>query len=194
MKPIKEYWLFLIFVILSIGVLAIIFIKNGFVFAFTENTGLYLFSSLIQSNAAIISIFGVFYIFRLQSLQSAISEIYESLCNINTAIKDAAREFRHLSLGKKKTKIDSYREDNEIVIEYKKWYEYEKSFNTIKILIKKPTVIIITLISIQIVFLVFSNNIHMLGVVYELISFILIAVFQIYVLVLLCKTIFIMVK
>ena len=127
-------------------------------------------------------------------MQSAISEIYESLCNVNIPIANAAREFRHISLANKKIKIDSFREDNEIVKEYKKWYEYEKSLNDIKMLIKKPSVIIITLISFQIIFLICSNNIHALGLVYELICFMLVSAFQIYVLILLGKTIFIMVK
>ena len=194
MRTVKEYWLFFLFVIISVIVLLMIFTKNEFVFSFSENTGLYLFSSLIQSNAAIISIFGVFFIFRLQSLLSSISEIYESLLNTNSAVANGAREFRHLSIEEKKAKVDNYKKENDIILEYKKWYKYEKSVIGIKNLIKKPSIIIITLISLQILFLILSNDIHKLGFQYELICFILVTIFQIYVLILLGKTIFIMIK
>ena len=46
---------------------------------FSNTTGLYLFSALLQANAAIIAIVGVFGIFRIQSLQSKIEYIKQVL-------------------------------------------------------------------------------------------------------------------
>ena len=46
---------------------------------FSENTGLYFFSALLQANAAILAIVGVFMIFRLQSYQSEKMRIEEKI-------------------------------------------------------------------------------------------------------------------
>ncbi len=45
---------------------------------FSESTGFYSYSSLLQANAAILSILGIFTIFRVQSFQSAIETIKNS--------------------------------------------------------------------------------------------------------------------
>jgi len=46
---------------------------------FSDNSSFYFFSSLLQANAAILSIVGVFFIFRIQSLQSAVDIVKSNL-------------------------------------------------------------------------------------------------------------------
>jgi hypothetical protein len=72
---------------------------------FSESTGFYLYSSLLQANAAILSILGVFTIFRVQSIQAAIDIIKNAWImprgfyhpNI-----DVMTEFDNIRLGKKR--------------------------------------------------------------------------------------------
>ena len=137
---INGYYLFLLLTIASLLCLAFTISRIGRSLIFDVSTGMYYYSSLIQANAAIISIFGVFYIFRLQSIQSAISEIYDSLCRINTNIQNSARSFRQMTFEQKKIKIASYREDNEIVFEYKKWFKYESIIDDTKTNLKKADI------------------------------------------------------
>jgi len=189
----KGYYFFLFLTVTSILFLLYTIFITGMKLRFDTSTGLYFYSSLIQANAAIISIFGVFFIFRLQSIQSSISEIYESLCRLNRTNENAARAFRQMTFEQKKQKIDSSQGSIDILYEYKKWFMYESIINDTKTNLKKPTSILITIISIQILFLIFSNTTHNMGTAFELLCFLLLTVFEIYVLILLGKTIFRMV-
>ena len=150
---------------------------------FSNYTGSYLFSALIQANAAIFSIIGVFYIFRLQSIQSAISNIFNALYNENISIRQKAEEFNHKNIDEKKTYAERLSGDNPISKNYRDWLEYELEKNDLRDKIRNPLFTIVILIILQIIFLIISNGIHSLGNWFETISYILIGLYQIYVLV-----------
>ncbi len=54
---------------------------------FTENTSLYFYSALLQANAAIIALVGLYTIFHLQNVNSTIEIIKSSLVNENPRIR-----------------------------------------------------------------------------------------------------------
>jgi len=154
-----------------------------------DNTGFYFYSTLIQSNAAIISLFGLFYIYKLQSIRSSIEELYASMLTSNLIDNGDAIKFRFSPLEKKKEIIGSYKKDNELLKKFTRYYIYENSITHIKSKMKLPTIAIIILISFEIVFLLLCTSIHKLGSAIELATFVVVLVFQIYILFLLGKTI-----
>ena len=189
-KIFKNYWLFIFLSTLFVALLASILFKIGTSFNFTENTGYYFYSSLLQANAAIISIFGVFFIYKVQSLQSSISEIFNSICSINSIAMDYARKFKLMNLDQKKDKMKDYNNENTGSKFYRQWYENEVSLVKIKEKIVKPSILLTTAIILQSIFLLLSNDIHLQGGIYEVISFLLTIIYESYVLILLSKTIY----
>ena len=185
-KNFKNYWLFISLTMLLLIVLTYILFKVRFGFNFTENTGYYFYSSLLQANAAIISIFGVFFIYKVQSLQSSISEIFNSICSINSMAMDYALKFKVMDLDQKKNKLKDYNNENTGSKFYRQWYETE--VNLVKII--KPSILLTTAIILQSIFLLLSNDIHLQGSSYEFISFLLTILYESYVLILLSKTIY----
>lgn len=179
----RKYLLTMILSIISISFLVYIFLKILACPSFSEYTGLYFFSTLIQANAAIFSIVGVFYIFRLQSIQSAIANIFNALYNEDPNIRRMAQEFNIKIIEDKKSYVESISGNDYISNYYKNWLNYELDLNDIKIKIKQPLVTIMVLIIFQILFLLITNGLHTLGFLYEMIAFIIVTLFQIYVLI-----------
>jgi len=160
-----------------------------FLFVFTENTGFYFYSTLIQSNAAIISIFGLFYIFKLQSIRSTIEEHYNSMIGVNTILNEEARIFRFSTMKEKREIIDNYPRKNDVLQKYIKYYSLEELIIAIKQKMKFPTIALIVLMSFEIVFLLICSSIHKLGTFYEFLVFSVVLIFQVYILIVLGKAI-----
>ncbi|MFA5804799.1 MAG: hypothetical protein WC879_09140 [Melioribacteraceae bacterium] len=186
----KDYLLFIILTFLLLVLVALIIYKNRFLLNFTENTGYYFYSSLLQANAAIISIFGVFFIYKVQSLQSLISDIFNSYCQISSSAMDYALKFKAMDLEQKKERLKANNSDNPVSKFYKQWYEAEVNLVKIKEKIIKPSILLSTAIILQSIFLLLSNDIHLQGSGYEFISFLLTILYESYVLILLSKTIY----
>lgn len=185
----KKYFITFLLSILSICFFIYLIIKMDSSSVFTDFTGLYLFSALIQANAAIFSIIGVFYIFRLQSIQSSISNIFNALYNENIGIRQHAEEFNHKDIDGKRAYSEKLTGDDPISKNYRDWLEYELEKNDLRDKIRNPLFTIVILIIIQIVFLIISNGIHSLGNWFEIISYLLIGLFQIYVLIIVVNSI-----
>lgn len=189
-KNFRNYWLFTILTFLLLGLIFFIIFKIRFGFHFTENSGYYFYSSLLQANAAIISIFGVFFIYKVQSLHSAISDIFNSICQISSTAMDYALKFKAMDLEQKKERLKAYNRDDPVSKFYKQWYEAVVDLVKIKEKIIKPSILLTTAIILQSIFLLLSNDIHLQGSDYEFISFLLTIFYESYVLILLSKTIY----
>lgn len=159
---------------------------------FSEYTALYFFSALLQANAAIIAIVGVFFIFRIQTYQSSINSIKNYLFT---------DKFKNLQ----KTIIDFYNFD---IISQKEYFNkeigetsdlyhpFKESINIfdkidrIKYSIKKPTILLAIGILINSLGLFFANFIHNLGFIIEFKVLLIFLIYEIVIIFFVIKAIF----
>lgn len=177
-----KYLLIIFSSCLLIGIILCAFFNNDSAFWFNENTGFYFYSALIQANAAIISIFGIFYIFKIQTIQNTIGEYYSFLSSMGAAIPQNALNFRVISLQEKQNKINEFAADDSVGKMYKKIFEYEKFIKESKTLVQEPLLILIFATSTQIILLISSHNIHLLGWWQELLCFVIVSALEIFIL------------
>lgn len=139
------------------------FLSDNF---FSENTGLYLFSALMQSNAAIFSILGVFYIFKLQILQSSIDMIKNILViDLDQWTKpNWIFEFSDMSLIQKKEMYNKVNYDKYTMIRLNNWIKKEQSILTVTKNLKSPLILVAVGFILNLLGLVLSNYIHQFGV------------------------------
>lgn len=162
---------------------------------FSENTGLYFYSALLQANAAILSIVGVFFIFRIQQLKSEIDSIkdYVSFRFQNDARK-YYHEFNLANLEEKNEIIERYKKKNYIESDpYHKlpdWYTRELELKKIIGSIKAPTIILAFSILMNTVFLLFAENFHKSSYSIEFSAFLFTLLLEIFVLIFVVKGIF----
>ncbi|MFC1561037.1 hypothetical protein ACFL4V_01020 [Candidatus Latescibacterota bacterium] len=105
------------------------------------NTGYYFYSAILQANAAILSIVGVFIIFRIQRLQSTIDII------INSFMTDLERwtnpqwilDFFNSNLEEKKEKYKSYNYERQAMSRFSECIKNEEKLLKIKSIIYIPT-------------------------------------------------------
>ncbi|MDP8323375.1 MAG: hypothetical protein RAO94_13605 [Candidatus Stygibacter australis] len=173
----------------------------GFVYVYTgnslpddffhETSSLYFFSALLQSNAAIFAIVGVFIVFRLQSLQSSLDMLKNTLMQNRgkTITLCSVIEFDKLNIKEKEKKINFVDEVTTIDFLLQTWVEKEKKINMIKNSIGFPTGAIIVVLIFNIFGLVFSNFIHDKSVYLELSIQSAFIIIQIYIFLLLVKSI-----
>lgn len=91
---VKKFFIEIISLILFIYIIFFdILNAKYFLEVYFENTGLYFYSSLLQANGAILAIVGVFFIFRIQSLQSTVEGNYLTL--LMSCVNDFERKFYH---------------------------------------------------------------------------------------------------
>ncbi|MDP8267602.1 MAG: hypothetical protein P9L97_02625 [Candidatus Tenebribacter davisii] len=158
---------------------------------FHETSSLYFFSALLQSNAAIFSLFGVFIIFRLQSLQSSLDLLK------NTLMQDRGKiittysviEFDNMSLEEKEEKIETFGNTTTIYFLIKSWLDKEKSIDKIKKSIKDPVISMTIVMILNLFGLIFSNYIHNVSFYLELFTNCVFVILQIHIFLLLIKSI-----
>ena len=165
---------------------------------FSDSTGLYFYSALLQANAAILSIMGVFYIFRIQLLKSEIESIKNYVLGLildNLAAKkfyfdfdigDIDTKHKILEQIKKKGLLDISAPFGKFPI----WMEKEIIILKVIKSIKSPTIIIATTILCNTVGLIFASQVHKLPYPNESICFALTLFLQIVVLIFVLKSIF----
>jgi len=134
---------------------------------FSENTGLYLFSALLQANAAIIAIVGVFGIFKIQNLQSKIEYIKQGLLHpegftrMTGMTPIAINEFDNSTLQKKEEILkESSKHNPQWSDLLKSWINTEKVILSFKPIITKSTIYLGLGIIINALCLILSNVIH----------------------------------
>jgi hypothetical protein len=172
---------------------------------FSESTGFYLYSSLLQANAAILSILGVFTIFRVQSIQAAIEIIKNSLISSpfegHYSATEEMDEFDNFSLKEKINAVKSgygshadgtYKNISKPNLNhrYKNWTDNEEKIDKIKKSIKWPSILLAGSIIVLSVFIVLSKWIHCKGIKTELYFFAIILIFESLILFYILKYIF----
>ncbi len=152
---------------------------------FSNSTSLYFFSAILQANAAIIAIVGVFGIFKIQPFQSGIETIKFSLSmerGITTGFWDVDPSiisiFNPLNI-EEKYKFMNEKVRSSVAREIlENWINVEKDILTFKTTLINP----ILLISIGIVLgafgLILANTIHNLGAIVEFLVLLIGSLFQ----------------
>ena len=181
-------------IIITIGLIVILIFVLPKIFVdtlFSENTGLYFYSALVQSNAALFSILAIFIIFRLQYISSSIMSIRSELMGVNPMVADRARAFfEHDSEGRKHfiesiiTNIDHYIKQLYINAD-KHLDEREK----IKEMYLRPMILLLLIIMFQVILLLLASGIHSIGAIHEASVFGFVIIVQIFALILILKNI-----
>jgi hypothetical protein len=151
---------------------------------FTENTTLYFYSALLQSNAAIIALVGLYRIFKIQSLQSRIQTIITSL--IAAGAHGLVREFEIAN-----------DEDRKKYIEDRKSKDYYRSLSSWMILLTQikelrtgiilPTVLLTIALISDVIFLLFSSALHIYSPMLELVFAVMNLAYEILILIIISK-------
>ena len=159
---------------------------------FSNSTGLYLFSALLQANAAIIAIVGVFGIFRIQNLQSKIEYIKQVLLQPRGRHSgdgmeaSSVHDFDELTNGEKDKNFKRY--DATCIPILKSWIIAEKTIINFKPMLTKSTIYLGIGILINALCLMLSNLIHKVWFAESLV-FLFIFVYQIILVVILISNI-----
>jgi hypothetical protein len=128
---------------------------------FTDATGLYLYSALLQANAALLALIGLYIVFRLQSINSRIDSLKSSLFAEGTQFGGDAVRFDSMTLERKVKWIDKLGKDNSwIKLTYLRWldlYLISKQFKRGVII---PTLLIGVAICLNALFLFRSSSLH----------------------------------
>lgn len=159
MKRILEIIAFLV-IVLPMG----LSIKYPFMFEnlFSDNTGLYFYSALLQANAAILSIVGVFYIFRIQSNQNSIDSLKSPLLADQGKFSwpKTIMDFESLSIKKRKIEIEERKHPEQILPQLTRWTNLEEQIITIKSSIAFPTCLLSLGIIFYAVGILSANKVH----------------------------------
>jgi len=114
---------------------------------FSDNSAYYFFSSLLQANAAILSIVGVFYIFRIQSLSSSIDVAKTALSQNPAKFTTPARiaAFDDENLEGKKHELEQMKNNeagNLILPFFGLWVKSEIEIDRLKNKARLPTILL----------------------------------------------------
>ena len=156
---------------------------------FSDNTALYFYSALLQANAAILSIVGVFVIFKVQSLKSSIDIVKSALMNYKSFVtQPMVINFANVSIEEKR-KIASGA-DGYIKPQYDDWIQKEIELSTTKSLIKVPTILLVVAIMLEALGLTTATFFHLC---YPKIEFLLLCsnlIYEAFVLIFVVKGVF----
>ncbi|MDP8201494.1 MAG: hypothetical protein P9M11_05075 [Candidatus Tenebribacter burtonii] len=147
---------------------------------FYEYTSIYLFSALLQANAAILAIVGVFGIFRIQSIQTKIDSMKNWVTSTKTGFDpDNMDDFDKKTPEEQKNQISNIHESplNKILTNILK-YNYEISL--IKPIIISSSKLLGFGIIIDAIGIICSKTIHNCSSIFELLILVLVLLFHIY--------------
>ena len=158
---------------------------------FSDNTGLYFFSAILQANAAILSIVGVFIIFRIQSYQSPIDIIRNSfLIEFKKWTNpDWILDFDNSSLEGKKEKFKNAKYDKDTMPRLSEWIKNEEKILKTKSSIILPSLLLSSGAILSIIGLLLINHLHCSFENYEFHILYLFSIFEITTIVSVVKTI-----
>jgi hypothetical protein len=165
--------------------------------SFSENTGLYLYSALLQANAAILALIGVYIIFKIQSLKSEIEIVKNYIVhNTNgaTAPKKYYFKFDLGNLNDKKKLWDEIKRQNldkkDPYSKFGQWYHIESNIEFISGSVKFPSIVLAISILLNAILIIFAYSIHNQHPLREFYVFGISIIFQAYILYLVVKVIF----
>ena len=130
---------------------------------FTDSTSLYIYGSLLQANAAVFAILGLFIIYKIQSVQSSIDIIKSDLMRSQSleSHPQIITDFDNASIEKKKEECEKFKKNNSFYYAYfKTWLDNSESISNLKIRITYPTIFLTTAIIIDGICLLFCSNLH----------------------------------
>ncbi|MCJ7791694.1 MAG: hypothetical protein MUP49_04740 [Dehalococcoidia bacterium] len=153
--------IFLIVIISLVVVVFFCFILPNSNF-FSENSSFYFFSSLLQANAAILSIVGVFFIFRIQSLQSAVDIIKASLMSDRGHSCQPAEiiKWDNYSIEEKESQLKKGTTSSSIRLSLQDWTSKERHIINLKKGIKLPSILLGVGIVLESMSLFSANYLH----------------------------------
>jgi len=135
---------------------------------FNESTGLYFYSSLLQADAAMISIVGLFLIYWIQSLENKISSVMNSLTSQKIDRIDNINNFFSSDIKGQQEFFNSISGQTAPLPYYQKAISFKKKIVEIKASIKTPTILLTAGIGITALLLLSSNSLHVYHPKYEL--------------------------
>jgi len=135
---------------------------------FSKNSGLYFFSSLLQADAAIFAIVGIFVIYKLQSVQSKIDSIRNYLLGQigKTTDELEVQKFDELTTEQKMNFEPS---TDKLGLLYNKWARLENANDFVKLVVRTPTLFIFIGLTFNSFGLTFASFIHNAGYCVEII-------------------------
>ena len=165
-------------------------------FVFSENTGLYLYSALLQANAAILSLIGIYYIFKIQSLKLELEALknYVFHNSGSTAAKSYYYNFNMTDLTGKKNILEKIIEtkqlDKDPYNKFPTWFKIEIDIAFITKSVKFPSLLLAISIMLYAVCIVFAYQIHLQKSSYEIISFTVVLLVELYTIIMIIRGIF----
>lgn len=128
----------------------------------SENSFLYLYSSFIQANAAILAIVGFYVIFRIQSLQSTVDVIKSDLMRDHGQFSHPTTvlKFDRSSLDEKEVKLKTMKESDYYYLHYVSWLENVKIILRLKNYIQYPTLFLTLTMILDAICLLFATNLY----------------------------------
>lgn len=136
---------------------------------FSANTGLYFFSALLQANAAILSIVGVFYIFKVQSIQNTIHFIKSSLLTdrFRDIVPAHLVQLSKLNIDERRIKIAERGYSDATKSQLFDWTNLDEKVLAIKDSIKLPSLLLVLGIAIFAIGLLSAHLVHSAGLFIE---------------------------
>lgn len=129
---------------------------------FSESTSLYIYSSFLQANAAIIAVLGFFIIYKIQALQSSIDVIKSDLMRDRGMYSHpkTVLDFDSATMEEKEKRFNYLKKDHYYLLHYKIWIDNLKSIKKLKSQIKIPTIFLTLVIVSDGICLLFCTNLH----------------------------------
>ncbi len=188
-----EYGLLIFSIFILILLLYLLASKVYISSLFSENTGLYFYSTLVQANAAIFSILSIFFIFRLQYVNSRITSIRQELISINNPIANRARLFFQMDLSRRQDFIDKFSGAIEIKELYQNAHHFLLNKQSLKSRLVIPASSLSLVVIIQSILLLLASAIHGAGYILEASFFLFTLITQIWSLLIIYKNIKLMI-
>jgi len=166
---------------------------------FSESTLLYFFSALLQANAAILSIVGVFLVFRLQSLRSAIDTLRTIFLQKpgESIWPERLAEFDEMDISKKRKWIAERQQKKELTIMlplFKSWITHLENIESLKTRARRPTILLALSICLFTFGLSFAAYVHSLGFESEAVSLAMCSAFEVLIIVSVVATVLDLIK
>lgn len=139
-----------------------IFQKSFMEIYFLESTSLYIYSSFLQANAAIIAVLGLFIIYKIQALQSSIDIIKSDLMRDRGMYSHPKTVlcFDSATIEEKEKIFNEMKKDHYYLLHYKIWIDSLKNIANLKSLIKTPTIFLTLVIISDGISLLLCSNLH----------------------------------
>lgn len=151
---------------------------------FSDTSALYFFSALLQANAAIIAIIGVFWIFKIQTYQAGVDSIKNAL-SIERGITSnldvdpsIISKFESLDLSEKTSYMNQEILNDSLRSLLQSWVRNEESIDNLKSGIRIPVILLAVGIVFNAFGLVIANLIHQVGHIVELIVLLLVLLYE----------------